>query len=117
MGATYIEAERTEVALPLELGVNNGGGVAGLTVVVAVRDANTTGSWLDFADATFKSAGWVTRQASLAEVSAANAPGQYRRLLDVSAITNLPAGPARLVAEYDISGAVVANTFEMFGYA
>lgn len=109
-----VVAERTETSVPVEVTIDRNGGVTGLTVVVAVRDAQTANSWLDFNDDTFKTNGWTTRQASLAEVSAANAPGVYRLSsgLDISAITNLPVSTDNLVLEYDISGSVSGNLSE-----
>lgn len=109
-----VVAERTESAAPIELQVDANGGATGLTVVAAVRDAQTANSWLDFADLTFKTAGWTTRQTSLTEVSAGNAPGAYRLTggLDISSITNLPAATDNLIVEYDVSGTVTLNVNE-----
>lgn len=104
-----IEAEITDTALPLESLVTKGGvGVSGLTVLVALRDASTDDSWLDFSDNTFKTIGWTARQAPMAEVDPINAPGMYRRTLDLSSITGLSVGMT-LSAEYQVSGAVTAN--------
>ena len=110
-----VVAERTEVAAPLEIQVNdNSGGVTGLTVLVAVRDAQTANSWLDFSDLTFKTSGWTTRQAAVAEVSAGNAPGVYRLTsgLNVGGITNLPSTTFNFILEYDVSGSVTGNVIE-----
>lgn len=89
--------------LPLELLVTSGGaGQTGLSPVVAVRDAGTDGSYLDFADGAFKVSGWTTRQAALTEISAANAPGMYVRRVDLTTVT-LPAGE-HLAIEYSAPG-------------
>jgi hypothetical protein len=53
-------------------------------------------------DMTFKIAAWVQRQAPLAEISAALAPGTYQYTLDVSAIVGVVVG-MQLVAEYDVN--------------
>jgi hypothetical protein len=97
-----IPVERTRTDVPLEFLVSkDGAGVAGLTVVVAVRDAATPDSYLDFADDTYKSSGWTTRQAAMTDLSG----GLYRRALDLSAITNLPAATRELTIEYEATGA------------
>jgi hypothetical protein len=98
-----MQAERTDTAVPVDLMVNRAGGVAGLTVVVAVRDGQSATSYLDFNDDTFKAAGWTTRQAAMADLGS----GLYRLAggLDVDAITNLPGATNNLILEYDISGA------------
>lgn len=99
-----MQAERTATAVPLALAVTRAGvgGVAGLTPVVAIRDGTSSTSYLDFADATFKAAGWTTRQAPLTGLGG----GFYARALSVGGITNLPAGTAHLVAEYaNLAGA------------
>lgn len=94
--------------LPLELLVTSGGaGVTGLSPVAAVRDAATDGSYLDFADGTFKASGWTTRQAALTEISAANAPGKYVRRVALSGVT-LPAGE-HLAVEYSAPGQGVSH--------
>lgn len=98
--------ERTETEVELIAVVNkNSGPVTGATVVVAIRDGETANSWLDFADGVFKTSGWTTRQASVAEVSSSLAPGIYRRELDLTAIT-LPSASDHLVAEYSVTSPV-----------
>lgn len=97
-----IRARRTEVEVPLTLSITRSNGpVIGATAVVAVRDGNTNDSYLDFADATFKTAGWTTRQAALADIG-----GGFYALtggLDVAAITNLPAATEILLAEFEVT--------------
>ena len=85
--SNQITAQRDDADVPLQLVVNKNGGVAGLTAVVAIRDARTDDSYLDFDDDTFKTVGWVQRQAPLTDL----ADGRYVRRLDLSAITNLNA--------------------------
>jgi hypothetical protein len=92
--------------LPLSLTVtrSRGGGVTGLTPTVAVRRASAAGAppYLDWADLSFKTAGWTLRVATLAEVSAALAPGVYQRLLDLSLVAGLVGGEV-LVAEFAVA--------------
>ncbi len=85
------------------------GGIEGLSPTVAIRDARTTNEYLDFADLVFKTAGWSTQFAPLAEVG----NGRYVRQVDGD-----PAGddpylwtldarqpplvPAYFIAEFDV---------------
>jgi trimeric autotransporter adhesin len=106
-----IQAERTDTNVPITLQVDKNGGVTGLTSVVQIRDGATTNSYLDFNDDTFKTAGWTTKQASLADIG----DGVYVLSggLDVSAITNLPAGTHHLFAEFDVTGSVDGNAVDV----
>lgn len=99
--AVPVRVPRNETEVPLNLFLNNGGPVSGATAVVAIRDADTPDSYLDFNDDTFKTAGWTTKQASLT----GGDPGVYTLVpgLDLSAITNLPAGTDHLIAEYEVT--------------
>lgn len=99
------QVEITSTKLPLNVLVDNGR--TGLTGLVAIRDTSTGGTrYLDFDDLTFKAFGWTTRQASLSEVSPANAPGLYHLPagVDLTSVTNLPTAGAELIAEYDLQG-------------
>ena len=90
MTGVAIKARRTSTATPLEFSLTGNGPVTGATVVVAVRDGQSSvalPSYLDFDDDEFKTAGWTTRQAALTELGG----GFYARALDINAITNLPA--------------------------
>ncbi|MEE8551514.1 MAG: hypothetical protein V3T08_09715 [Gemmatimonadota bacterium] len=107
MGSTTIPATFNEPH-PLTLAVNGfGGGVTGLSPVVAIRDALTVDSFLDFADLTFKTAGHTTRQAALVEV------GDGRYFLaggaDPFLWTPKPDVPAYFVAEYEVPGLAVGD--------
>ena len=102
--STQIQAYRTDTSVPLELTVNDNGGVTGLTALVKVRDATTTNSYLDFSDSTFKTSGWATQSATLAEIGS----GVYHYTLNVNIMTNLPAATNHLAAEYTVSGSVTA---------
>jgi hypothetical protein len=101
---SQIHAERTQTNVPLYLSVTRtgAGGVAGLTAVVAIRDGQSTTSYLDWSDQTFKTSGWTTREAAMADLGG----GFYARAggLNLSTITNLPGTTTHLVAEYRVSG-------------
>jgi len=105
-----MQADRFATAVPVELLVDQSGGVPGLTVVVAVRDATSADSYLDWADMTFKAAGWVARQVALVDIG----EGVYRLSagLDLTALTNLPAATHDLILEYDVTGAITARATE-----
>jgi|GEM_PF-2514985 len=92
---------RDETAAPLWIAIDNTGGVSGLTVIVQIRDGNTTNSYLDFNDDTFKTSGWTQKSLTLTDLGS----GYYHNTLDISSITNLPSGN-HLSLEYDISGDV-----------
>lgn len=97
-----LKARRDETEVPLSLALTRTSGpVTGATVLVAIRDGNTQDSYLDFDDDTFKTVGWTTRQAAVADIGS----GFYARSggLDVGAITNLPAATEILVAEYEVT--------------
>jgi hypothetical protein len=110
--AAALEVEQLETALPLELTVDKLGigGVTGLLPTVAVRNASTINSYLDFSDNVFKTTGWTTKYAAMSEVER----GHYQRLLNVSALA-LVVG-FRLVAEYhvDNSSGVVGDDLDLF---
>ncbi len=114
-----IQAKPTDSELELVLAVNKNGPVTGLTAVVAVRDANTPDSWLDFADNTFKTSGWTTREAAMTEQTvSAVAQGRYRLEIDPSAIA-WPSGARAFSIEYRFSGSEVGITADRleFGQA
>lgn len=58
------------------------GGVAGKSPTVALRD-DATDDFLDFADNTFKGAGWTTKDQALTDMSG----GHYKHSLDLSLIS------------------------------
>lgn len=100
MGAITVEAADT---IPLTLTVTKAGvgGVTGLSPVVALRDAQTFNSYLDWADSTFKTSGWTTKEAALSEVGG----GHYERHLDLSSIG--AASGNIYTAEYKVDSADV----------
>lgn len=107
-----LEVEQLETALPLELTVDKLGlgGLTGLSPTVAVRNASTVDSYLDFSDNTFKTSGWTTKYAPMSEVER----GHYQRLLNVASL-GLAVG-FRLVAEYhaDNGFGVVGDDLDLF---
>jgi len=82
-----------------------GGGITGLTVVVAIRRTSDN-YYYDFNDDMFKNAGWGIRQAVCSEVSISNAPGTYERIWDSSLAI---ASPICLSIEFDVSGSENIN--------
>lgn len=97
-----IQASRDDPNIGLSLAVSPSSvGVTG--AVVAIRDETQPQApaplYLDFSDDTFKTVGWVTRQAPLTALG-----GNFFALdggLDLSAFTNLPADTRSLAAEYE----------------
>lgn len=104
---TTLLAQRTDTSVPvtLSLSASSVGPVTGETCTVAVRDGSTSDSYLDFADSTFKIAGWVTKRAALTEIEA----GLYELTggLDIAAMTNLPPTTHHLILEHQIGAPVV----------
>lgn len=108
MSVTY-RTSRTATNLPLALNVSRAGvgGVTGLSCRVSIRNAATASSYLDFADMTFRSSSWTQKESSLADIG----NGTYQLAsLNVSAITNLPAEPCNLLAEYRVLDASSLST-------
>lgn len=100
LSMTLAFSDTTETSLPFSIAVSQGGGLTGLTVQAAVRDAGSTTSYLDFADLTFKTSGWGQKEISLSEVG----QGVYQGSVNIAGITNLPV--TDLVVEYYVSGRV-----------
>lgn len=82
--------------------------VTGSTTVVLSIQRQSDNFWYDFADDTFKSSGWTTRQQQMTEVSASLAPGEYRYDWDTSSITNVAADDTYLL-RVDETGGTVRN--------
>lgn len=103
------QAETTDTNVPVNLQVNQNGGVTGLTAVVAVRDGSTTNSYLDFNDQTFKTAGWVAQTAALADIGG----GVYVLSggLDVSTMVGLAGN--HLILEYNVTGSVSGDAVDV----
>ena len=97
-----LRAHSATGVLPLSLNVSRDGvgGETGLACTVSVRVASTVNQFLDFSDATFKTSGWTMKEVALSEVGG----GEYvSTALNVAAVTNLPAVPTTLVAQYKIT--------------
>lgn len=97
-----IEAEFTDTNVPAKLTVNgSSGGIAGLTVLLKVLDANTQSDTLDFNDGNFKSSGHTTPTVAVTDVGG----GRYSVFggLDVSAM-NIPTGTKKLILQHTFSG-------------
>jgi len=56
-------------------------------ILLSIR-RDSDGQWFDFADNTFKAAGWTTRQQQMTETDATNAPGNYHHDFDTSTIVS-----------------------------
>ncbi len=107
MGSTTIPATFNE-SHPLSIAVNGfSGGITGLSPVVAIRDALSVGSYIDFTDLTFKTFGWTTRQAGMTEVGG----GRYFLSggADPFLWTPRPDVPAYFVAEYEVPALAIAD--------
>lgn len=90
--------DKSETSLPLTLTVEKVGigGITGLAPTVAVRNASTTNSYLDFGDNTFKTMGWIQKYATMVELER----GHYVQFLNVATLP-LPAG-GKFTAEYHV---------------
>ncbi len=93
----------SDTNFPLEVAVDDSGGVTGLAITAALRDPNSSSSYLDFSDGVFKTSGWTTKEVSLVEIGS----GFYGTTLDISAITNFPSAN-HAVIEYGVTGSVIA---------
>ncbi len=97
-----IKADRRDPNVGLSLAVSPANIVVS-AAVVAIRDETQPQAplplYLDFADLTFKTVGWATRQAALTALG-----GNFFALdggLNVAGFTNLPADTISLAAEYE----------------
>lgn len=92
-----IPADITATSVPLNLTVSGTlGGITGLAPTVAVRNGATLDSYLDWDDDTFKTSGWVTKNALMSEVGG----GHYQRSLSMVDIG--AASGSYYVAEYNV---------------
>jgi hypothetical protein len=96
-------ATNVDTAFPLDVTVDDTGGVTGLTITASIRDSSDNTSYLDFDDDTFKTSGWTSKTTALTEYGS----GFYGTTIDITAITNLPSG-SHLSVEYDVSGTITA---------
>ena len=76
MSSVYVRSSDSE-PLVLDVRDSNGAGLAGATGVRARIRRDSDGQFFDWADATYKGAGWTTLDGVAAELDAVNAPGLY----------------------------------------
>lgn len=92
-----IPADTSATSVPLNLTISGTtGGITGLVPTVAVRDASTLNSYLDWDDNTFKTSGWTTKNAVMSEIGG----GHYQRslsMVDISAVAG-----SYFTAEYKV---------------
>ena len=103
-------ANRQDTTFPLEVYVDDTGGVVGLIITASLRDVADSTSYLDFDDLTFKTSGWVAKTKTLTGFGS----GFYGTTVDFSAVTNLPLG--HLSVEYSVSGAVTAVNSDIISF-
>lgn len=97
-----VAIEKQSVPLDLSVELEGVGGVVGLSPTVAIRNAATVNSYLDWADNTFKTSGWTNKFGSMLGVGV----GGYQRTFDMSLVPAIVAGMA-LAAEYHVGPVVV----------
>lgn len=110
MSFCLVEQASSQVPLVLTVDQEGVGGVTGLSPTVALRDATTLNSYLDFADGTFKTGAWTTKYQSLSEVER----GHYQLLFDAGAVGAIAAGTI-LAAEYrvDNGAAIIGDDHDL----
>lgn len=107
---------RDQTNIPVELTINKGGGVTGLTVTVSVHEKLSSRQY-DFDDDTFKTPGTLTTPTvSAPAVDPTNLPGKYAVSggFDLNAATNLAAGETQLEFRFTFTGpedGVATKTF------
>lgn len=110
----FFIAEATDTAVPLSLTIDQEGvgGVTGQSPTVALRNATTVDSYLDFGDNTFKTVGWTTKYASMTEIER----GHYFRSFDATA-ASIAAGTV-LSAEYrvDDGGSILGDDHDLIRF-
>lgn len=89
------EKQYTIAPFNLTLDQEGVGGITGEAPTLALRDATTTGSYLDFGDLTFKTSGWTFKYVTMSEVER----GHYTFFLNPSIISGISVG-TMLSAEY-----------------
>lgn len=95
------EKQLTLAPLILTLEQEDVGGLTGQTPTIAIRDATTIDSYLDFTGFTWKSSGWTTKYQTLTEVE----EGDYTYFLNLAAIAAVDIGDILSIEYYyDDSG-------------
>lgn len=103
--------DKNTASLPLVLVVNLPGvsGVVGQTSTVAVRDASTTNSYLDWNTGLFATSGWGVKDAPMTSIG----NGIYQRNLPLASSTGIVAGMC-VVIEYTTNGTVSGIDQEVY---
>lgn len=103
--------DKSTVSLPLVLDVNqNGvGGVAGQLSTVAIRDATTTNSYLDWTTGFFATSGWVLKDGPMSDIG----NGIYQRNLLLSVAAGITPGMF-FIAEFSTVGVVMGVDQETY---
>lgn len=90
------EKQNPSAPLVLTLESEELGGITGAAPTIAVRDATTLDSYLDFSGFTFKSSGWTTKYATMTEVEA----GDYTYWMNLAAMTAVSIGDILSIEYY-----------------
>ncbi len=107
----YARVDKSVASFPLVLVVNQPGigGVPGQTSTVAIRDAATNNSYLDWTTGLFAIGGWVVKDAPMTDIG----NGIYQRNLLLSTTAGILVG-SFFVAEYSTTGAVLGISQEVY---
>lgn len=97
---SLLVVDKSSTAVPLDLTIEQEaiGGVTGKSPTVALRDATTITSYLDWADNTFKTFGWTLKDAPMTEVG----DGHYQRSLSLPPLSPLATAGSVYAAQYHV---------------
>jgi len=98
MSVLIVDKSSTSVPLDLTIEQEAVGGVTGKSPTVALRDATTLNSYLDWADNTFKLVGWTLKNAPLTEVE----DGHYQRSLNLAILSPAADAGSVYAAQYHV---------------
>lgn len=103
------EKSNTQAPFNLTIDLEGIGGITGATPTMAMRDATTLDSYLDWNDLTFKTAGWTAKYLDMDEVER----GHYTSIVDLDSISGISVGSI-LSMEYhlDEGGALLGEDQE-----
>lgn len=103
------EKSNTQAPFNLTVDLEGAGGITGATPTIAMRDATTTDSYLDWDDLVFKTVGWTTKYKSMDEVER----GHYTAIVNLASIAGISIGSI-LSMEYhlDEGGALLGEDQE-----
>ena len=107
----YARVDKSVASFPLVLVVNQPGfgGVAGQTSTVAIRNAATANSYLDWNTGLFATSGWGLKDGPMADIG----NGIYQRNLLLASAGGISAGML-FVVEYTTTGVVVGIDQEVY---